>query len=119
MVILVRLRQSPNAKFPIEVTELGMVMLVRPLQLLNAQSPMEVTELGIVMLAKTLQLMKAESPINVTELGMIEFLQPRISVLVDVSIMALQSSRESKVGLSLATDMLVRAEQPDKPESPM
>ena len=38
---------------------------------------------------------KASTPIEVTLLGIIVFLHPPIRVLVDVSIMALQLSRES------------------------
>ena len=41
-----------NAKFPIEVTELGMVTLVRLEQPQNAPYPIEVTELGMVTLAR-------------------------------------------------------------------
>jgi len=49
----------------------------------------------------------------VTELGMAVFMQPAINVLVAVSIMALQLLRESYFGLSLATEMVARLEQPE------
>ena len=91
-----RLEQPYNALSPMEVTELGMWMLVRPEQPENASSPMEVTELGIVV-----------------------FLQPAINVLVAVSIMALQLLRESYFGLSLATEMVARLEQPRNAQPPM
>ena len=53
------------------------------------------TELGIVMEVKPLQLLKAPSPMLVTELGITVFMQPEISVLVEVSIIALQVFLES------------------------
>ena len=77
------------------VTELGIVTDVKPMQLQKASSPMLVTELGIVTDVKPSQPRKAYSPMLVTELGMIVFLHPVISVLVAVSIMALQLLRLS------------------------
>ena len=56
---------------------------------------MEVTELGMVILVRLVQPLNAELPIEVTELGIIVFLQPVIKVFEDVSIIALQSFRES------------------------
>ena len=56
---------------------------------------MLVTLLGIVTFVRPEQPEKAPSPILVTLLGIIVFLQPAISVLDVVSIMALQSLRES------------------------
>lgn len=44
---------------------------------------------------------------------MVVFLQPAINVLVAVSIMALQLLRELYFGLSLATEMVARLEQPE------
>ena len=44
MVTEVSPLHPPNAKSPIDVTELGMVIEVSPLQPLNAYPPMEVTE---------------------------------------------------------------------------
>ena len=55
------------------------------------------------------QASKARSPIEVTVLGMTVHLQPTINVLVEVSMMALQPSRESNFGLPLSTVM------PDRP----
>ena len=56
---------------------------------------MLVTLLGMVIDVKPLQAEKATSPMPVTLLGMTVFLNPAISVLVAVSIIALQFSRES------------------------
>ena len=69
---------------------------------------MEVTELGIDTLARPRQTANAEAPIEVTELGMMELLQPIISVLLAVSMMALQLSRESYCVLSLSTVIRLR-----------
>ena len=55
----------------------------------------------------------------VTEMGMVELLQPCISVLVDVLMMALQFSRESNVLLPLSTLMTFRAVQLLKALPPM
>ena len=68
----VRLVQSEKAPFQISVTDGGMEMLVR----------LEQPE-------------KAKFSIFVTDSGMMVFSHPRISVLLSVCIMALQSSRES------------------------
>ena len=56
---------------------------------------MEVTELGIVTEVSPLQILNAPFPIEVTELGMMVFLHPAISVLEDVSMIALQLLRLS------------------------
>ena len=56
---------------------------------------MLITELPMVTDVKPSQPRKAYSPMLVTELGMIVFLHPVISVLVAVSIMALQLFRLS------------------------
>lgn len=50
---------------------------------------------------------------------MIEFLQPTTNLFVDVSIIALQLSRESYVPLFLSTVTEVSPEQPLKALSPM
>ena len=73
---------------------------------------MVVTELGISMLVRLEQSLNAHSPMLVTELGMVEFLHPTISVLLDVSIIALQFLRLSYTGFPASTVMLVRLEQP-------
>ena len=69
--------------------------VVKPVQPEKALSPIEVTELGIVTEVKLVQPEKASEQIEVTELGIIVVLQPAIRVLVAVSTIALQLSRES------------------------
>ena len=66
-----------------------------------------------------LQYSKADSPMDVTLLGIIVFEHPFIKVLVAVSIMALQLSRESYFGLPLSTLIDVKPLQPKKALSPM
>ena len=68
---------------------------VKPEQSMKARSPMFVTELGRVIEVKSDQFRKASSPILSIVLGILVFLHPAISVLVEVSIIALQLSRES------------------------
>ena len=55
----------------------------------------------------------------VTELGMVVDWHPAIRVLVAVSIIALQFSRESYVVLPLSTTIVVREEQYSNAKSPM
>ena len=74
------------------VTELGMVMFVRPEQEANALTPIVVTLLGMIMLVRSEQPENAELPMLVTLEGIMVFLQPETSVLLKVSIIALQSS---------------------------
>ena len=76
-------------------TLLGNVSSVKPLQKLKALSPMLVTLFGNVSLVKPLQPSKALIPMLVTLFGMILLLHPAINVLVSVSIIELQLSRES------------------------
>ena len=80
---------------------------------------MLVTPLGIAMLVRLLQPQKADSPMLVTLDGMIVFIHPTISVFVDVSIIALHSSRLSYTGFSAATLMLVKLLQSSNAASPM
>ena len=68
---------------------------VKPVQPLKAPPPMLATEFGISMEVKPVQPLKALFPILVTELGITVFMQPEISVLVEVSIIALQVFLES------------------------
>jgi hypothetical protein len=89
---------------------------VSPEQPRKALLPIEVTELGIVTEVSTEQPEKALLPIEVTELGMVVFLQPTINLFVDVSIIALQLSRESYVPLFLSTVTEVSLEQWGKAE---
>ena len=57
------------------------------------------------------ELENANSPMLVTEFGMTVVLHPTINLFEAVSIMALQSFRESNVLLPEFTTMLVRPEQ--------
>ena len=78
-----------------EVMELGMVSDVRPVQKLNACSSMQTTELGMTIEVKVVQFENALAPMEVTVLGITVFLQPVVSSLVLVLMMALQLFRES------------------------
>ena len=80
---------------------------------------MLVTELGMVMEVREEQPLNAPYLMLVTELGMVVDWQPAIRVLVAVSIIALQFSRESYTALLLSTTMEVRAEQPENASYPM
>ena len=77
------------------VTLLGNVSSVKPVQPSKADSPMLVTLLGNVSSVNSLHQPKALFPMLVTLLGMMLFLHPAINVLVAVSIIELQLSRES------------------------
>ena len=61
----------------------------------KASAEILLTELGTVIDVSPEQPEKAFNKIEVTELGIAVFLQPEIKELLLVSIMALQSSRES------------------------
>ena len=74
---------------------LGNVSSVKPEQPRKAAYPMLVTLLGNVSSVKPLQYAKAPLPMLVTLFGMILFLHPTINVLVFLSIIELQLSRES------------------------
>jgi len=119
MVMEVRPEQYANAQSPMLVTLLGMVMDVRLEQSWNALSPMLVTLLGMVMDVRLEQSWNALSPMLVTLLGMVVFLQPAISVLLAVSIIALQLSRESYFVFPDSTFMEVSKEQPENAADPM
>ena len=77
------------------VTLSGMVIEVREEHREKAPPRMLVTLFGIVIKVRKEQPEKAPLPMTVTLLGIIVFLQPAISVLVAVSIIALQFSRLS------------------------
>jgi len=55
----------------------------------------------------------------VTDEGMVEFLHPTISLLLVVSIIALQLLRESNVGFPCATEMVVSPVQSAKAPTPI
>ena len=105
--------QPSKTSIPIDVTLLGMVTDVRPVQKLKASLPIDFTLLGMVNDFRPVQFSKALSPMPVTLLGMTVFMQPEIIVLVAVSMIALQFSRESYTVFPLSTDIDVRAGQPE------
>ena len=80
---------------------------------------MLVTLLGMMKEVKPEQTENAPSPMLVTLLGMIVFLQPDISVLDEVSMIALQLLRESYFLLPDSTLIEVRPEQPANASHPM
>ena len=80
---------------------------------------MLVTLLGISTEVRLVHQMNAHSPILVTLLGITVFLQPKINVLVAVSIIALQLLRESYIEFPLDTTIVVRPVQPENAEPPM
>ena len=84
------------------VTLLGMVIDVKPVHSPKARSSMEVTLLGMEM-DVSLQPSKAHWPMEVTLLGIMVFLQPTTKVFDEVSIIALQLSRESYAIFPLST----------------
>ena len=96
------------------VTELGMEIDVRSLQPENASCPIDLTELGMVN-EVSLQHQNAASPMDLIVLGMIVFLQPATSVLVEVSIIALQLSRESYLVLPGSTTIDSRLSSANAP----
>ena len=112
MVTDVKPLQNSKAPSPIDVTLLPMFTVVRPLQPLKAPSPIDVTLSGMVTDVKPRHPEKAEALIVVTLLGIFVFEHPFIKVLVAVSIMALQLSRESYLELSLLTLIEVKPLQP-------
>ena len=109
--MLLQPAKQPSPKL---VMELGMVMEVKLLQSRKQYSPKLVTELGMVMEVKLLQSSKQEIPKLVTELGIWLFLHPATNSLVEVRIIALQSSLESYTGLAASTTMRSRLLQPEK-----
>ena len=73
----------------------------------------------MVTLVSPLHPENAELPIEVTELGMYVFMQPVINVLLAVSMMALQLSRESYFALPLTTVILVSPLQYENAKLPI
>ena len=72
---------------------------------------------GISILFRDVWPLNECTPIQVTLCGIIVPLQPTIIVFVDVSMIALQPSRESIHLLFLSTMILVRLLQPSKDEA--
>ena len=86
-------------------------MDVKPEQPLKARFPINVTELGMVRDVKLEQSSKAEILIDVTPSGITVLLHPLINSLVEVVIIALQDSLESYTGLPSSTIMDVKPVQ--------
>lgn len=84
-----------NACKPILVTLFGMLTEIKPVHSEKAPPPILVTLFGMVIDVRPEQPEKAPPPMLVTLLGIVVFLHPNINVLVEVSIIALQLSRES------------------------
>ena len=93
------------------VTLLGIVIDAKLEQPAKARSPIVITLSGMVIDAKPEQSRNAPSPILVMLLGMIVFWQPLINVFVFVSIIALQLSRLSYIGLPFSTKIDIKAGQ--------
>ena len=66
---LVRELQPSKARYPIRVTELGMLKLLSAVHLWKASSEMLVTESGMVTLSKEIQPRNAPHPMKATDLG--------------------------------------------------
>ena len=118
MVMDVKPLQNWKQPSPKLVTDSGMMTDVKPLQNSKQPLPKLVTDLGTVTDVKLKQREKQYSPKLVTELGIVLFLQPTISLFVAVSMIALQFSLESYIGLSAATIKLSRPLQLKKHFSP-
>ena len=86
---------SKNALLPILSRLAGMVMVVKPLHPSNADLPIVFTPSGITIDLSSLHDLKALSAIEVTLEGITDPLRPTKSVLVAVTIIALQLPRES------------------------
>ena len=106
MFIPVSAVQFSKVLFSMIVKFWGNLTVVRFTQSENVFSSILVTVLGISMDMSPLHPLNARSTMAVTPLGTKLFLQPAISSLVAVSMIALQFSRLSYVGLPSSTMML-------------
>ena len=96
-----------------------MVMAVNAVHPSKAESQMLVTLSGIIMEARPEHSAKAESPIHDTLWGINVFWQPATRTFDSVSMMALQSSRESYLGLSESTLIEIKLIHPEKDLNPI
>ena len=103
----------------IKVTLSGISIEFKEEQLSKAESPIEVTLSGISIELKVVQQRKADSPTEVTLSGIIVVAQPVIKVLVEVSIIALQSSLESYTEFPSFTMIELKEAQFEKAERPI
>ena len=111
-IVTVDILQLAKALPSMRLMELGSSIDVRPVQSIKASYCISVTLLGKVMEVRPLRPSKAPYPMEVTLLGMIVFVLPAINVFDDVSIIALQLSRESYFILPLSTSIELRTLQP-------
>ena len=96
-----------KASCPIFVTLFGIEIEVKPVQE-KAASPIFVTLLGMVIEISPAQPINAQDSMHVTPLGIVDFLHPAIIVLDEVSIIALQLSRESYFVFPFSTPIEIR-----------
>ena len=115
-----RAEQPENALPPMVVTLSGMVMEARAEQPENALSPMVVTLSGMVIDAREEQPENAPLQITFTPSGIrVVDLHPAISLLVAVSMIALQLFRPSYTLLELSTSTEAREVQHAKTPRPI
>ena len=91
-IIEVNKVQPLKADSPIDITLFPIITEVKDEQLEKAYHSIDLTLSGITIEVKEVQPLKAESPIEVTLSGIIVEAQPKINLLVEVSIIALQLS---------------------------
>ena len=101
------------------VTLFGISIEVKPEQPAKAAKPIVVILLGISIEVMPVVPSKAAYPIAVTELGISVFLHAVMIVLLFVLMIALQLSRESYTGLSLATIIDVKLGHSPKTSRPI
>lgn len=101
-MICPKLLQPENEDLPIVVTELGITIEVKLEQEEKAPAPIVITEFGML-IESISHPEKAYSPMETTVLGITAFLQPVISMLVDVSMIPLQLFLESYTAFPAST----------------
>ena len=99
----VMLSHPPKGESPKSVIPADSFTVVRSTSAQKAAHPIDVTLLGRLTSFSPRLPLKAVSPMAVTVSGMTVVLQPMRSVLVAVSMMALQLLRESNTGLPAST----------------
>ena len=86
----------------------GMVTEIKALQLIKASSPIDVTLVGIIKEVKLRQAENAAEQMDLIPSGIIVLSHPLIKVLDEVSMIALQFSRESYTGFPYSTTIEVK-----------
>ena len=97
----------------------GMVTEIKALQLIKASSPIDVTLVGIIKEVKLRQAENAAEQMDLIPSGIIVLSHPLIKVLDEVSMIALQFSRESYTGFPYSTTIEVKPLQALKALLPM